>query len=225
MKPSFNTVPAQGVKVVSLELDSFGYFARSIEDLQLITDVFDIVADGPVTQIPLREAKVAFLKTPFWNSAGPGTIAALERAAQILRSHGVTVTYIDFPSPFNDAALLRDMFKVILTVEVHTSLWKEYLMDTTTTRLSPEIRALVENANSIPRHEVRRACDGWAALRNAFDEMAAKYDALVTPSAADEAPVGLGDMGDAQFNFVWTVSGVYFFDVKLIILFRERVCQ
>jgi hypothetical protein len=38
--------------------------------------------------------------------------------------------------------------------------------------------------------------------------MATKYDVLVTPSAADEAPVGLGDMGDAQFNFVWTVSGV-----------------
>jgi Asp-tRNA(Asn)/Glu-tRNA(Gln) amidotransferase A subunit family amidase len=208
MDPSFNTVSGQGVKDVSLELDSFGYFARSIEDLQLVTDVFDIVADRPVTQIPLQEAKVGVVKSPFWNSAGPGTIAAMERAAQILRSHGVTVEDVDFPSPFNDVALLKDMFKTVLTVEVHTSLWKEYLMDTTTTQLSPEIRGLVENANTIPREEVRRAYDGWAALRSAFHDMATKYDVLVTPSAADEAPVGLGDMGDAQFNFVWTVRTV-----------------
>jgi Asp-tRNA(Asn)/Glu-tRNA(Gln) amidotransferase A subunit family amidase len=205
MKPSFNTESAQGVKGVSLELDSFGYFARSIEDLQLVMDVFNITGDGPVKHIPLREAKVAFLTTPFWSSAGPGTIAALDRAAHILRSHNVTVEDVDFPSPFNDAALLKDMFKTVLTIEVHTSLWKEYCMDTTSTQLSPEIRALVENANSIPRDEVRRAYDGCTALRNAFDEMAAKYDVLVTPSAADEAPVGLGDMDDAQFNFVWTV--------------------
>ncbi|KAF2234183.1 amidase signature enzyme [Viridothelium virens] len=116
-----------GGSVVSLELDTFGYFARSMEDLKLITDVFNVTADEPVKDIPLKETKVGFLKTPFWPSAGLGTVVAMEKAANILWDHDVTV-----------------------------------------------------------------------------EEIAAKYSVLITPSAADEAPLGLGDMGDADFNFVWT---------------------
>jgi len=205
MKPTFNTISGQGIKLVSLELDSFGYFARSMEDLELIRNVFSVTADGPVKKPPLREAKVGFLKTPFWPSAGPGTTAAMEKAARILGNHGVRIEDVEFPKEFDDATALKRMFKVILTVEARTSFFKEYLMDTTETKLDPEIRAFVENASSIPREEVRRACDRFAALRPVFDEIAAKYSALVTPSAADEAPLGIDDMGDAIFNFVWTV--------------------
>ncbi|PQE10763.1 amidase protein [Rutstroemia sp. NJR-2017a BBW] len=42
-------------------------------------------------------------------------------------------------------------------------------------------------------------------LRPVFDEIAAKYSSLIAPSATDEAPLGLGDMGSPVFNYVWTV--------------------
>jgi hypothetical protein len=47
--------------------------------------------------------------------------------------------------------------------------------------------------------------DYYAALRPAFDKMAANYSALLTRSATDEAPLGIEDIRDPIFNFVWTV--------------------
>lgn len=146
------------------------------------------------------------MKTPFWPTAGPGTITAFEQAAELLRNHDVTVEDVDFPPEFNDATLLERTFEVVMTVEAHTSYLKEYRMDTTKTMLHQEIRALVEKALLIPHKEVRQAHDHLVLLRVALDQVATKYTTLITPSAADEATLGLGYMGAADFNFVWTAA-------------------
>jgi Asp-tRNA(Asn)/Glu-tRNA(Gln) amidotransferase A subunit family amidase len=208
MKPTFNTISGGGIKVASLEFDTIGYFARSMEDLKLITDVLSITVEESIRDIPLKEAKVGFVKSPFWPSAGPGTIAAMEKAAEILRNHGVTVEDVEFPDDFNDATSLTRMFKVIFVTDGGASFYKDYLMDTTKTKLDPDVRAFVEDAPKFPREEVRQAFDYYAALRPMFDKIATKYSALITPSATDEAPLGLGDMGDPVFNSVWTVRSL-----------------
>ncbi|RYO60717.1 hypothetical protein AA0116_g6065 [Alternaria tenuissima] len=204
MKPTFNTIAGGGIKVASLEFDTIGYFARSIDDLQLLSKVLNIFLEDSVKEIPLREIKVGFVKSPYWPRAGPGTTAAMKSAANILRDHGVTVEDVEFPVEFNDAKALSRMFKVIFVTNSGASFYKDYLMDTTNTKLDPEVRAFVEDAPKFHREEIRQAFDDYAALRPVFDEMASKYSALVTPSAPDEAPLGIGDMGSATFNSVWT---------------------
>jgi len=47
MKPTFNTIAGERIKVTSIEFDTIGYFARCMEDLQLISDVFSVPAKGP----------------------------------------------------------------------------------------------------------------------------------------------------------------------------------
>lgn len=213
MKPTFNTIAGGGIKVASLEFDTIGYFARSIDDLQLLSKVLNIFLEDSVKEIPLREIKVGFVKSPYWPRAGPGTTAAMKSAANILRDHGVTVEDVEFPVEFNDAKALSRMFKVIFVTNSGASFYKDYLMDTTKTKLDPEVRAFVEDAPKFHREEIRQAFDDYAALRPVFDEMASKYSALVTPSAPDEAPLGIGDMGSATFNSVWTVSSLIFFSI------------
>ena len=213
MKPTFNTIAGGGIKVASLEFDTIGYFARSIDDLQLLSKVLNIFLEDSVKEIPLREIKVGFVKSPYWPRAGPGTTAAMKSAANILRDHGVTVEDVEFPVEFNDAKALSRMFKVIFVTNSGASFYKDYLMDTTNTKLDPEVRAFVEDAPKFHREEIRQAFDDYAALRPVFDEMASKYSALVTPSAPDEAPLGIGDMGSATFNSVWTVSSLIFFSI------------
>lgn len=44
MKPTFGMISCQGIKAVSPELDTFGYFARSVDELNLIADVFSVTA-------------------------------------------------------------------------------------------------------------------------------------------------------------------------------------
>ena len=176
-----------------------------MEGLRIITDVLSVTAEESIKEIPLKEAKV---KSPFWPSAGPGTIAAMEKAAEILRNHGVTVEDVEFPDEFNDAIALKRMSKVIFVTDGGASFYKDYLMDATKTKLDPDVRAFVENAPKFPREEVRQAFDYYAALRPMFDKIATKYSALITPSVTDEAPLGLGDMGDPVFNSVWTVRSL-----------------
>ncbi|KAF2833089.1 amidase signature enzyme [Ophiobolus disseminans] len=178
--------------VLALELDTFGYFARSVEDLKLITDVFKITTDESIKNIPLREAKVGYLKTPIWLSADPGTIAVMEKAAKILLSYGVTVE--------------EKMIDVIMKVEAHASFLNEYLMDTTKTKLNLKIHGLVEKASDISHDDNRRAYDSCVTLRPLLDQIAAKYSVLIMSSAVDEAPLGLEDMGAADSNFVWTAA-------------------
>ena len=39
MKPTFNTISTAGIRVVMHEIGTVGYFARSVEDLHLFTQV------------------------------------------------------------------------------------------------------------------------------------------------------------------------------------------
>lgn len=43
-------------------------------------------------------------------------------------------------------------------------------------------------------------------MRPIFDKIAADYSAIITPSAVDEAPLRLNEMGSSVFNWFWTVN-------------------
>ncbi|KAK2594846.1 hypothetical protein QQS21_007434 [Conoideocrella luteorostrata] len=210
MKPTFNVISGGGIKTACLEFDTIGYFARSLEDLQLITDVLSLAAKETIKEtikeVALKDAKVGFVRSPFWHCARPGTIAAMDKAAEILRDQGVTVEHVEFPDGFNNADTLDKMFEAVWVTDGRTALYKDYLMDVTETKLDPDVREFVGNASKIPHEKVRKAFDYYAALRPVFDELAMKYSALITPSAADEAPLGLDDMGSPIFNSLWTAA-------------------
>jgi amidase len=63
-------------------------------------------------------------------------------------------------------------------------------------KLHPLLVAPVENNTPQSRQAQLEALDGCSRLRPIFDELASKYDALLTPTAADEAPQGM-KTGDA----------------------------
>lgn len=203
MKPSLNVISAEGVKLVSFNIDTCGFFARSIDDLQLVGEVFGFSKISPPV-LPLQGTKVAFVKTSFWDMAGPGTVAAMSRAAEILAKHGVVVEHVELPLQFRDSKVLRRTHKTILNVEAQAAFLKEYRMDKT--QLDPKIRGFVENEGNFTIDDTLKATDMYATMRSAFDQFAAGYSAIITPSAQDIAPVGLDDMGDSSFNFLWTVS-------------------
>ena len=204
MKPTYSTISLEGIKPVSCTIDSFGFFARSIEDLQLVADTFALKDKGPPVMISLEQSKVALLKTPIWPIAGPGTIAAMKKAAEIFKNHGVEVEEVAFPSAFSDVEALKMMHKRVFIAETQVAFLKEYQMDKT--KLGSQIRDLVENKPNFAREEIVEALDRYASMRSIFDEIAANFSVTITPSAVDEAPLGLGDMGDSGFNFLWTVS-------------------
>ena len=200
MKSTLNAVSAEGVKLVSFNIDTCGVFSRSMEDLELLADIFALGEHGSPKPASLKEARAAFVKIPIWFMAGPGTTAPMEKAAKILGKHGVQVEEIDLPSELGDAQTLKQTHRTVLNGEAQAAFLIEYWMDKT--KLNPKIRGLVENASNITLKETVEATDRYATMRSTFDKFAAEYSAIITPSAVDVAPRGLGDMGDSCFNFL-----------------------
>lgn len=204
MKPTYGAISPEGQKMCSISVDTFGFFARSIEDMQLLTDVFGLKDDGPLTRMSLKETRIAVMKTPVWHQAGPGTVAAMGKAAMILESYGAKVEHVSFPSEHDDFDTLKRMYTVVANSDAQATFLKEYRMNKS--ELHPEIRSIVENSSNYTRKEIMQEMDRYASLRPIFDSIAANYSAIITPSAVDEAPLGLTDMGSAAFNWFWTVS-------------------
>ncbi|KAL8656477.1 MAG: hypothetical protein Q9226_002650 [Calogaya cf. arnoldii] len=205
MKPTYNAISTEGQKPCTITLDTFGYFARSIEDLQLITDVFALKDDGPYLDMSLKEARIAVMKTPNWLCAGPGTIAAMRKAISILQDCGAKVEQVPFPTLYDGFSSLKRMNAAVVNSECQTAFLKEYQMDKS--KLNPGIRGIVENGFQYTRKEVMQALDKYASMRPIFDKIAADYSAIITPSAVDEATLGLHDMGGSAFN--WFLTGLH----------------
>ena len=66
----------------------------------------------------------------------------------------------------------------------------------------------VENKEGFSKRQILHALDSLAALRPKIDELAGQFDAIVTPSAPGEAPMGLDNTGDARFCAMWTILHV-----------------
>jgi len=81
-------------------------------------------------------------------------------------------------------------------------------------KMHPMLHGHVENHTKLTRKAQLEAYDGCARLRPVWDEIASKYDAVFTPSAVDEAPVGIENTGDAVspslpllFHFRSSIAG------------------
>lgn len=203
-KPTYNAISPAGLTVYSPSLDTLGFFARSVEDLQLIAGLFDIGDATDSDDIDMGQTSVAFIKTPYGDQAGPGTIAAMAESAKILSERGVQVCEISLPDSLGDAITTRRMLQAVSIGESRTSFLAEYRR--AKSQVDAEIQALVENRAHITQKERLQATDDLAKLRPVVDELLAAYSAIITPSATDEAPLGLNDMGSPVFNTIWTVS-------------------
>ena len=206
MKPTYNAISTLGQKIVSSTFDTIGFFARSMADLQLLADVFALPDDEHPRKVCLDDISVALVKTPMWSYAGPGTIHAMQKTAGILQNHGVQVEEMSLPDDFGNADTLTRLQNAIIDAETALAFREEYRSHKGDLDIS--IRNLVENHSKHADAEKKRreALEKYTHLRTLFDAIAAKYSVIIVPSAVDEAPMGLGDMGSPVFNTMWTVS-------------------
>ena len=199
LKPTWGVVSREGVKHYSVTLDTVSWFARDIDDLGLLCDVFGIVDDTPVRTIPASGLRIALCRTPFWSEAGPGVSEALDAAAESLRAAGAIVDTLTLPAAFDP---LGDMQRQIMHAEGRAAFLS--LARTHPHLLHDDFHSRVENRDGTTRAQLATAYDHAAACRSQFDAIAHGYDAILTPSAPGEAPIGRHP-GNAVFNRMWTL--------------------
>lgn len=207
-KPTWNAVSREGCKVYAITLDTIGVFARGVGDLRLLGGVLGVEDYGFQQQgrfggPRLEGARFGVVKSPVWESAGQGTVNALQKGKEILQKHGAVVEEVQLPAEFDN---VPDWHIKIMAAEGRVNFLPEYRKDKT--QIHPTLAGKVENVSDLTRAQELEAFDGVAVLRPRMDEIANRYDALLTPSVPDEAPLGLESTGSAVFNRMWTVCYV-----------------
>lgn len=201
-KPTWNSISREGLKMYSATCDTLGLYARSADDLALLADVFEFDAlEQPIAN-GLAGARIGVCRSPVWHKAMPATEMALASGIDALRRSGAVVTEIVLPAPFDG---IHDAHRKILRREGRSAFLSEYAA---TPDIHEDFKAIVENRDGYTVADTRAAYRLADECRIIFDDIAAGYDLILTPSATGEAPVGIEMTGDASFNSMWTLLQV-----------------
>ncbi|OHW99353.1 amidase [Colletotrichum incanum] len=124
-KPTWNAMSTEGQKLTSLTFDTFAVMSTSVEDLQRLAEVCALSdVEPPLPRVgTCKDWSFATVKTSQWPKAGPATVQAMLRAAQILAQAVAHVVKLTLPVKFDDALHFQNQ---ILKNEISTALYHEY---------------------------------------------------------------------------------------------------
>jgi Asp-tRNA(Asn)/Glu-tRNA(Gln) amidotransferase A subunit family amidase len=213
-KPTHGLIARSGVLKQSRALDQIGVFARTLEDIALISEQLLGADDadpetGPRARLPLlatlREApplppEIAFVKTPMWERAEPQTREAF---AELVVHLGARVTEVELPA---SAGRAWEWQRTVMEAEMAANYDAEW--ERGRDRLSASLRAQLERGRAITSLDYQKALARMPLVNQALAEIYSSYDAILTPSAVGTAPRGLESTGDPAFCTLWTFCGM-----------------
>ncbi len=197
-KPTFDVVPLDGVSPFAPSLDTFGLFVRDVEAVPLLLDAAGVPADAPRFEAPPR---LALCRTDRWPLAEPATQAAVEEAAAALARAGAALDALELP----ELDGLADDQRTIMAAEAAWTL--RGVRERHGPLLSPVLREFLAEGDRIAPEQEALARDRAERCRARLPEVFAQFDALLTPAALGEAPVGLESTGDPAVDRIWTLLG------------------
>ena len=203
-KPSFNRVNRAGLKFSAESFDTIGFFARSVDDIALLAHVMS--GQERLGDAGLREDKaprIGLCRTSRWSQASSQMREAIESAAQKLAAAGADVELVALTPAFEQ---LHEAHAVIMQYEAARATAWEYRVHGDL--LSPAYHQRMRAGLAIPHERYEAALRQAESGRQDFADVWGELDVLITPSAVDEAPLGLENTGDAVFNRLWTLLGV-----------------
>jgi Asp-tRNA(Asn)/Glu-tRNA(Gln) amidotransferase A subunit family amidase len=202
-KPTRGLVDLTGVKALSAELDTLGWFAREVEDLELL----GLVLAGAWPELGGggdAPPAFAFARTPWWERADDDGHRAVEDAARRLEDGSARVRELDLPERF---AALPEAQEQLMAFDMARSLAWE--LEHHAGELSDVLRALLERGQAIAREDAERAVALGAECRALLAEHLDEGEALLVPAVAGEPPpLDAGNTGDPLFCRAWTLLGV-----------------
>jgi Asp-tRNA(Asn)/Glu-tRNA(Gln) amidotransferase A subunit family amidase len=196
-KASLDGLDRTGIRHCKPSIDTLGLFGRSVDDLILLRAV-SVGQHGP--RAGRGDApRIGLCRTHAWDQAEPCMRTAIESAARLLAGAGAEVTEIDLPEA---VIAVEPEFNVLNSWEGAQALAVEARdrLDS----FNPWNRERVEFARTLTEDRYRQARERLAAARAALAPSFDGVDALLTPSLAGEAPIGLTEVRSSVFNRLWT---------------------
>jgi Asp-tRNA(Asn)/Glu-tRNA(Gln) amidotransferase A subunit family amidase len=213
-KPTHGLIPRSGALLLSRALDHVGVFARTIEDAALLAQCMAGYDEGdadtrPVAVPPLVEIarqepplppRFAFVKTAVWDQAEKDT---KDGFAALLEKLGEAAEEVDLTASTQP---IHELHAIIMQVEMAENLRPE--LTRARDRLSAPLLELLGNGRTRLAVDYRRALDLAAPMADALESVFDEFDAIITPAAAGEAPVGLTATGSPVFCTIWSYLGM-----------------
>lgn len=195
-KPSWGLVSREGVKTYANSLDTVGWYAR---DLDLIDRVCEIYGFAPGAHVEGRTLRIGVFRTPWWDEMTPDGQAAFDGIAAAMTGAGIDVVEIATLPEFKH---LNDDHRAILFREGAAAFLS--LARARPDLLHPDFHLRVDALATYPDARLREAHDRAAAARVGFERAIAGLDAVLAPSAPGIAPLGRSP-GEPRFNQPWTL--------------------
>jgi amidase len=202
-RPTYGEHRMHGVMEASGSLDTLGILTRSVADIALYRDVLLGIPPAPMPKLD-RAPHIALCKSHVWDQFEPATRALVEDAASRLSRAGAKVSEFKMPDDFarlNDAhrSISSFEFARTFTYEIETH-WDEISDTLRGGRLHDGIHGSFERYI-----ESKRIAD---ECRDRLDDMWGDIDALLTPAAFGEAPVGFPAFAGVPLFQIWTTLHV-----------------
>jgi Asp-tRNA(Asn)/Glu-tRNA(Gln) amidotransferase A subunit family amidase len=214
--------PMSGIVPVSKHLDHVGPHARRVADVAYLWSLIN--SQLPLAHGALRPEQARVIVDDTWlaNTSAPrlavfdsyfgetseaGAYQAFERSVAALREAGASIETLSLPASF---AGMHASHKVIMAVEAAHVHGTDFVCAPET--YNPKISELIElglATNAVDylkarEHQVRFRHDLGATLRPGGSPLIALTPASVTVAP----PMSEISTGDAQFNAVWSLSGL-----------------
>ena len=200
-KPTYQRVPLAGVYPFAPSLDTVGYFANTVPDLARVHLALTGEA-APAGQVGSgRRLRIGLYRSHQFPRADPHSVAALESAAAVWRAAGAEVEDLE------DLAELAEVADHAQTIMLQEG-WRSLAWERThhPGLLSAGLTTLLAQGEATTAAGYNEAQRAVQLARRAFDATMARFDGLLTPAVAGEAPP-LDSTGDPVFCRVWTALG------------------
>ncbi len=199
MKPTWGAVSREGAKQYAPTLDTIGWYARDIADLDLLADLYELPGSGADAK-DVRGLRLAVCRTPYLDAVDADARAVLDAAADALSAAGADIVSLELSAPLSNLDALKE---VIMRGEGRASFLphgRAY-----GDRLHDGLRSHVENRTGISPSDLRAALDDAAQARLAYEALYRDVDAVLTFGASGEADEGHGFTGNPKLHSLWTV--------------------
>ena len=203
VKPSYETLPRDGVFPFSESADHVGFLLGSVEDG---LSVMGILLDGGPWSSDVGESpRFAVPHDAYITQVEPGTLAHFRETIEAFRDAGIEVVSSTLLSDIGEIAIAHREMIAGEFFKNHEALFRSQ-----GDLYSESSASLFQEGQKISDAELEAARGGRLALRSALDSELDRLGAVawLSPSSFSTAPEGLSSTGSPAMNLPWTYAGV-----------------
>ena len=206
-KPTYGIVSRQGLFPVAPSLDTVGWFCRSVEDVQVLLNLFTEVGKTDEdtynnTNSTDYHPRIGVLEQFYKDECSQDSTENIERICDQFSSAGASIAIAHTDIDLRNAV---EEHRTIMASEAAHTHEKDFA--DSPNLYKPHVKDLIETGLKIRSTQYLRAKNIQNELRGALKRTAAKFDAILTPTAMSTAP-DTATTGQPAFQIPWTMAGM-----------------